>query len=483
MQATVEIKSLLRPGNLIAILAVLLLNGLNIFLISKGIYYLSLLPVLLFVVYLLFFKPGILFFLIAAVTPLSINYLDEASGFSVFLPTEPLLLVLMVTFLIRIMISGEYDKRIWRHPVSIIILAQLAWIFITAIFSTMPLVSFKFFLVRLWYVTVFYFMGLQIFRNTKNIKLLVWLYAGFLVIAVSYTLFNHAQFYFVQDMANKVTKPFFKDHTVYGATLALIIPFVVGFMLKPKSLSISRYGWFFSVFIVLVMAVGIIFSYTRAAWVSLLVSLVLLVSLLFGIKFKTLALSFGAILIVVIIFWSKIIFMIGQNDKISSTDFKDHVESISNISSDPSNSERINRWKCAVRMFREKPLTGWGPGTYMFKYAPFQRSYERTIISTNFGNLGNAHSEYLGPLAETGILGMLIVLVLTVMVIYKGIQLYYKGKTKEIRILSLLSLLCLVTYFAHGLMNNFLDTDKASVPFWSYIAFLTAVDLYHKKKD
>jgi hypothetical protein len=34
-------------------------------------------------------------------------------------------------------------------------------------------------------------------------------------------------------------------------------------------------------------------------------------------------------------------------------------------------------------------------------------------------------------------------------------------------------------------MNDFLDTDKASVPFWGFIAILVALDLYYlpKKKD
>ena len=47
----------------------------------------------------------------------------------------------------------------------------------------------------------------------------------------------------------------------------------------------------------------------------------------------------------------------------------------------------------------------------MFLYAPYQKPSEKTIISTNAGNRGNAHSEYLGPMAESGILGLLTLLV------------------------------------------------------------------------
>jgi putative inorganic carbon (hco3(-)) transporter len=40
----------------------------------------------------------------------------------------------------------------------------------------------------------------------------------------------------------------------------------------------------------------------------------------------------------------------------------------------------------------------------------------------------------------------------------------------------------LLTYFIHGLMNNFLDTDKASIPFWGFAAMLVAADLWYPAK-
>ena len=39
-------------------------------------------------------------------------------------------------------------------------------------------------------------------------------------------------------------------------------------------------------------------------------------------------------------------------------------------------------------------------------------------------------------------------------------------------------MLGLVTYFTHGVLNNYLDTDKASVPVWGFIAIIVAIDLY-----
>ena len=41
----------------------------------------------------------------------------------------------------------------------------------------------------------------------------------------------------------------------------------------------------------------------------------------------------------------------------------------------------------------------------------------------------------------------------------------------------------LFTYYVHGIFNNFLDTDKLSVPFWGFTAAIVALDLYFPKKE
>ena len=48
-----------------------------------------------------------------------------------------------------------------------------------------------------------------------------------------------------------------------------------------------------------------------------------------------------------------------------SSDFYEHIQSITTISSDASNVERINRWSSAVSMFKERPFWFWN-GTYQF---------------------------------------------------------------------------------------------------------------------
>jgi len=64
-----------------------------------------------------------------------------------------------------------------------------------------------------------------------------------------------------------------------------------------------------------------------------------------------------------------------------------------------------------------------------------------------------------------------------------GYNVYHQTPSKEIKELTLYILLGLSTYFIHGFLNNFLDTDNASVPVWGFMAMLVALDVYHKKEE
>jgi hypothetical protein len=45
------------------------------------------------------------------------------------------------------------------------------------------------------------------------------------------------------------------------------------------------------------------------------------------------------------------------------------------------------------------------------------------------------------------------------------------------------AILGLITYYVHGILNNFLDTDKASAPFWGFTAIIVALNIYSKKAE
>ena len=465
--------------NLWIYLAATLFVIINSLLVYNEVYILNLLPFVLLLLLLAFLALDKLFLVIVFLTPLSVPLTEIIPGLSVnlYLPTEPLLFGAMILFVFKLGYEKQIDRKIFTHPVALAIYFNLIWIFITSVTSTLPVVSLKFFIARLWFVTGYFFLAAYCLKKPENIKWFFKAYLAGLSLVIIYTLINHSRVGLInQEAAHSAVHPFYNDHTAYGAAIAMYIPVIIAFLSSfSRKGSTNKFQWFL---LLLFLSFAMVFSYTRAGWISLTGAFVVYLLIKLEVRFYLLVVVIGMLIAVGYMFRSNILMELEENRQDSSANLAEHVQSISNITSDASNLERINRWESALRMFNEKPVLGWGPGTYMFLYAPFQRSTEKTIISTNFGDLGNAHSEYIGPLAESGVLGTISFLLIVITTIFTGVRVWHKLKGTWKGSLALGTFIGLTTYFMHGTMNNFLDTDKASAPFWGFIAVLVVLDIY-----
>ena len=62
----------------------------------------------------------------------------------------------------KLIFEGGFDRKITRHPVTLAILFMLGWMVLTSLTSTMPLVSLKYTIARLWFIVAFYFVASHI---------------------------------------------------------------------------------------------------------------------------------------------------------------------------------------------------------------------------------------------------------------------------------------------------------------------------------
>jgi len=449
----------------------------------KGNLILNIIPFALVIVYTALYHFNKLFLFLVFFTPLSVNIEEFVGGdVGLFIPTEPILFGMLLLIILNQFKKNQFPVEIIRHPISILIILQLIWILITSVNSEMPLVSFKFLLTKLWFFIPIYFYGILFFKqNEKHILYFLWAFIIAMTVVAIYTLFNHALNNFDEPSGHWVMFPFFKDHTSYGAILALVYPILFGLYFIYRK---STYTKAILIFLIPLFTLAIIMSYTRAAWITIFGALIVFLLIQFKIKFKYLSLI-GLIGLIYLAFnFVEIQHSLERNRSEHATEnFDERLESVANITTDASNLERINRWTSAILLWQERPIFGWGPGTYAMVYAPFQLSQNLTIISTSSGNRGNAHSEYLGPMAEQGFLGMLLILILFGYTLYTGITLYNKMTPSDIKTILLVCILGLVTYFAHGFLNNYLDTDKATIPVWGLTAFIVMLDLKHKSSE
>ncbi len=460
--------------------------GLSLFLLSLifgivfGIlrqqYWVVLIPLVVLVLYasVLFTEKTLLFF--GAITPLAVNIEDLGGGFGLSMPTEPIYIVLFVLMGIHIYKERPIAIIYLKHPVVLMVSMYLLWLWVSTLFSSMPLVSAKYSLARTWYITLFFYLGILIFSNYSRIHFYLKWFAVFTLSAAIYTLIVHAQYGFSRSASYGISWPFFPDHGMYAAAIAygVFILLIYALYVRQFNMPISL-GPVILLFL-LILLFAIVVSFTRATWLSLIVAAGAWLLTRLRVQFYWIVVVFLIVGTMAFLKQNDIQYALEANKQGSSDELEGHVKSVSNISTDPSNLERINRWKCAARMVSERPFFGFGPGTYVFQYAPFQKSSELTIISTHAGDLGDAHSEYFSSMSETGFLGMFFWLGIVFATLSTSFKIIYSTPSLKIKLTTYMVFLGLIAYHAHAVLNNYSQYDKLAVPLWAFTAIIVALD-------
>ena len=451
--------------------------------VALGFFWVGVIPIVFVLLLLGILRIDILILFIVFLVPLSITDLNVVGGLGLTLPDEPFIICLCGLVIFKYIIDGTYDYRVFKHPITIAILINLAWVLFTSFTSTEKIISFKFFISRFWYVVVFYFLAVVLFKKFNNISRYLWLYIIPLIGVIIFTLYKHSEESFSQRASFEIMQPFYEAHGVYSAAIAFFIPIVLLFIIFGYNIKLNFTLFAISIPVLITLVLGLIFSFTRAAWLSVAVSLAFSLIFVFRVRFNALIILLASVVTVALVNQDEIIYRLSLNKQNSAEGIEQHLESISNINNDQSNLERLNRWVAAINMSKVKPIFGFGPGTYPFKYAVYQDPAFETEITTHFGDQGHAHSEYLNPLAESGWIGMLSWMAILFFVYKTGFRLVYNAIETKVKIFAAAILLGLVTYLVHGVVNGYSDQDKIAVLLWGSFAIITALDIYHIKGE
>jgi O-antigen ligase len=427
---------------------------------------------------------------LAFLLPLSIKAGIGDSGFDLFLPSEIIIALIAVALVFRWTLNGFSDKSFFSHPVSVLLILYLIATGLGVFSSSMQQVSMKAFLVRITYCIVFYFGIYEVFKNNPRSALQLFIAYGIGVFLISlYCLSVQSQFNWDKQTAAYSVFPFYSDHTIYSACAVFILP---ALFFHYKSLKIKGvYAWF-ELLGILTILLGIYFTFCRAAWISIFLAFLLWLSLEARFRFRHYFVLFLAGVVLVWINGNDLIYSFKQNRNVSTapnTTAIEQTQSITNVSTDVSNAERLNRWSCAWRMFLDKPLMGFGPGTFQFQYLSYQLATETTYISVfspynaPSGRGGSAHNEYLLLLSESGIFSFLLFVLLILTACFRALTFIFNTKKSLEKGTMIWLLLGFFSYLAHGFFNNFLDTDKAAFLFWTALSFMASLDIVQKKSS
>jgi len=424
--------------------------------------------------------------------PFSIDIPLGLGDSKILFPSELISVVLAIALMVRFLFFTGFKKSFFAHPVTIFILFYGLVLVFTSITSTIPLVSLKFTFINLLYISVFYFLTYLYFSDRpKNYHLLYYIYGISAFLVIIFILYKQSILGFSKGTASDVTWPFYSDHAIYSACLAMLFPAFAAFSFLGRKLGLRIFIRVLSLVVLFAISAGLIFSYSRAAWVSLVVAFIFLLCLLVRVKPAYLLVAILAAGIILLFNRNSILDSLELNKYSSSSHnptIEQETKSITNISSDISNAERINRWSCAYRMFLDRPLTGYGPGTFQFQYLSYQRPSEMTYISvvTAYNNPagkgGSAHSEYLLALSESGIFGFIGILGIVLLSVFYGMTAYYRSQSKKEKIMIAVALLAIITYSSHVVFNNYLNVDKTASLFWMSICLIVTLDSKNRKR-
>ncbi|HLG02564.1 MAG TPA: O-antigen ligase family protein [Bacteroidia bacterium] len=433
--------------------------------------------------WVLLFQRAVLLPALVFMIPLSLM-VSAGGGAVVNFPSEIILVLLCIIYGGRSVITPTLNRKVLLHPIVLLVVIETAWMFFTAMISDYPVAGLKRVVIRSGYIFVFVILLAHWFEQPGRTAWLWILYAVGCVVPIITAVVTHAAYNFSPHTAYFVTKPFFVEHTLYGACLAFLIPALFIFLMNYRLFGLTGWKPWLLLSVFALVALAEVLAFSRAAWISLIGAGFFALLIQLRIRVWILVLGLAAGVSIVWINRDAIIETISRNEAVSTKgSFSDHLQSVANVQTDASNLERINRWSCAVEMASEKPITGFGPGSYQFVYGQFQVRRYMTRISTFSGNKGHAHSELFTSLSETGFPGMFIYLAVMFTTIGFGLNIIYHAADLLSRKIALAAVLSLSTFYIHGFFNAFLDTDKMAVLVFGAMAVIISTWVRMKQTE
>lgn len=291
-------------------------------------------------------------------------------------------------------------------------------------------------------IALFYFA--QVFLNKKQIKiiLLVMIASAFLLSIdgiyqrVAGLDLIRGRSLVTTTHGNLAVSAAFQHYNDFAAFLGVMIFIAIGFLVYVKRF------WqklLLSVVFLLISA-NIILTFSRGAWVSLLIVCLFLAMFIKNKKSKLLFLLFLVSFVGVIL------------------SFPSLKERFFLIVKDGGDADRFKVWRVALTMFSESPLFGKGLGLFMSHFSKY------THLSIQY-----AHNCYLQILAETGLLGFVFFIWFLGEIVSRG----YKKLRKKPDSLLFGLFFGLVVFLIHSFFDTQLFSVRLSLLFWIIASFVT----------
>lgn len=442
-------------------------------------YWIGLVPLLGVFALIFILRPTWLYFAFIAILPFSFEF--EIGSFSIDLPSEPMLIGLALLSTVWFVNNfKEESVKIFSNPIVVSLLLHIIWIYFCILFSTNMVVSVKYTLSKSWYIMGNVIGTYWIIKNSERLQIVLSVLVFSTAATILIVMVEHGMEGFTFESIGAACNPLYRNHVNYGVFIVMVLPFTYILRLHTRKQSIHR---LILDIVIILFLLGIYFSYTRGAWLAIPFMLVVI----YSVKRRLLRYLFPLGVLAGILFfvylaqdYKYLKYAPQFENTIYHEDLGDHL-SATFEGKDMSTMERFHRWIAAFRLFRENPIAGIGPNTFVEKYKSYTSPNFETYISEN-EEKSTVHNYFILVLAEQGSVGFFILLLLVGSYFIYGERKYHTIKDPYFQKLYLACLLCGASFWLNNLFSDLLEANKVA-PLWFFtIAWMIKIQQWDNKK-
>lgn len=236
-------------------------------------------------------------------------------------------------------------------------------------------------------------------------------------------------------------KGFFKDPNVFGPFLVPSVIILMDITINKNNRSSNRYLY---IFLIILNSLGVLLSFSRAAWINLLVSIFIYLLLnIKNINFMKISKVILVLSIVIFLIWSFIV----------KDEYKEFIVDRAKIQG--YDSDRFVAQKTGLALMFNK-VFGYGSG-----------QYENTVVNIMNSDI-SAHSMYMRILLENGLIGFILIIISFIYILINLLLSHFnKYKNEFINSSAVLSILI-------GVLVNSIVIDTFH---WRHLWFFIGIGL------
>jgi len=367
-----------------------------------------------------------------------------------FMPDELNLIFMLFIFLAFVYREVFRDMNpLTKNPIDMPIALFVILIIISTITSINPMGSFRDLAIHLLGIS-FMFVMVNNIKDKNGLNILLTIIVATASLVALYGLYQYkvgvemeAKWLDTTNNEGITTRVFsvFGNPNILAEYLIMITPISIALFWQAKSM----FKKFLFLLTSLLLTGTLVLTFSRGGWLGFA----------FGIFIFILLVEKRLLLLLIPISLGAINFL--------PPTILNRILSIANFA-DSSNNYRIRIWKITLDIIKDYLPTGVG-----FGYIPFKQTFE-TYIRTMPAY--HSHNTYLETLAEMGIPGI-VVLILLIFIIYKySIKTLVKGEDKWTKVISAGILSGISALLMHGAVENVLYLPKIIITFWTLVSFL-----------